>query len=227
MRNLGLLLLFSLTAFSGPSTAAENPLSASVVPRIVAVKTVILPETLQAFIETTFPDYELPSERDYFFKARPDLKEYTADLEREIARLRSIFLENIDKPTLPYICWGDFNGDARRDVAMFLMRRRECADSTVSRAGNMLFIAFHRTPESYAPVVIQSFSDRALWNEYLQAIPPRKILTLKGQGMKNLDEDMPEFIEKPYDTIVFGFEGKAASLFYWEDKRYKSVLIAD
>lgn len=180
-------------------------------PAIVIEKKLLLPDRLLAIIESEFPDFMILEESDY--------PESVLDFE--------YIFHNYADTTLPYVCWGDFNGDERTDVALILIAKAYRSPDYKPRDEDAIFVVFHRTEDGYEPQVLLDGKPRMIWvDKLLITMPPQEIITAKGKGYAS-DPNDPDSIHPQFDSILFQKSGSAASVFYWEDGRYNRIWVSD
>ncbi|MBU1637002.1 hypothetical protein KKC97_04975 [bacterium] len=235
--------LLPLAIFAAGGAVCAQPL-----PRIYEAMTVELPPRLEALLITEYPDYHVPTVRDFYLTLwngqfvsdlvddSPEIRlmrERYENAQREITGYRNYVFEspaslNSLFTGLPYVCWGDFNGDGLTDIALILLRNSRSDPDSGSTQDEQLIVAFHNTNAGYAAFELSRGGKSIHWGQYLDTQAPWKVLTVKGKGYGiPPDDPMPEFVELDHDAIILGFEGKSSSLLYWEDNQYKRVLISD
>ncbi len=154
--------IISRMAATGGWGAEQN------VPRIVMNEKgpiLILPSKLTQVIALEFPGMRVPGPGD----------------------MKGGWAKTADKNSVPYACWGDYNGDGLVDVALMLISSR-----------TWVFQVFNQTKEGYL-VIDQRWFLGPEGNFYLYNRPrDHRVFTL-GAG-KKLDKDDPGH---ELDTIIF------------------------
>jgi hypothetical protein len=197
---VALLLLY----FSTGSFARELQGEA---PRIDKAHELRVPDNLWRALVHFFPGFRLPSAADYRAQG-PNSEAY--------------YIFSFADTTLPYACWGDFNGDGWWDTATYLVPETPSAAS-------VKLVVFHGSADGFVPIVLDSalnVHDYLLFT--LSRIPPGKFLTIKGKGYKGeYPPDFPDSVVTTWDSIQFSKFGSAASMLYWKDGHYAEVPISD
>jgi hypothetical protein len=171
-------------------------------PTIIAKK-LILPDQLIATIEDKFSRYTIPTEKDY-----------PKDL-----------LSAISKNALPYVCWGDFNGDKLIDIVIILIEKGYKPPAYQTTEGKSKLVVFHKTKSGYEPHVLID-SHPVWWDYIIGTLSSRKIITAKGKGYA-ADPNDSDYIYPKFDSISFKKWESASSVFYWEKGQYKRVWTSD
>ena len=129
-----------------------------------------LPESLTQYIKAKYPDLRVPGVED----------------------MTSYWAMYLNKNTVPYACWGDFNGDGLTDVALILIGKQRWR-----------FLAFHQSDEhGYESHGLERFPGP---NRAFTGRPPQtfQIHTLEA-GKKLMLGDAPvDSSQREFDSIVF------------------------
>jgi len=165
-------------------------------------------------IRRCFPGYTLP------------VREFSPQMTYDRAYGRSI------EVATRFVCYGDFDGNRLRDVAMYLIEAGRPHPMRGRRRRRWLFVAFHQTaPGAFRPYVLARRYDPESWrNEYTEALNrvSDDALGLKRRGSLlsyNLrDDNSTGKIRLRYDAIAeWTDDGEAEDVYYFRNGRYRHL----
>lgn len=196
--------------------------------RIHETKCVELPPEIEELLARNYGDYHIPTARDYQLFETPSNTKYYAKLKDEVRRFKEYTFDNPEREDLPFVCEGDFNGDGREDVALLLLRNSSLNPNSSKLDSAEILVCIEAIDDGYKGHIINAGHKQLHFGTYVYTKEAGKSLTVKGKGYAVAPDDpMPEYVELDHEAIVYGHEGKAASLVYWEDNQFKQVLISD
>jgi hypothetical protein len=199
MRTLVCSVLMLACVLTG--RAADPPAEDSAsLPRILKTKWLLIPDDFRAAVTQHFPGYRLPSIEDFLVRG--------VDGE-------PFYIYSWDT-TLPYICWGDFNCDSRRDITTYLIR--ETLPSRADSIGKdpVLLVVFHGHADGYQPMVLDTIHNTYDWLLFnIGTDRPGDYLTVKGKGYEGpYPENFPDSIHLDCNGIASGKFGSAGGVYY-------------
>jgi hypothetical protein len=213
MRHPFLCLLAVLTAFL-PLLAA-NPRT-DLMPKIQHGRVLYLPATLETALERDLPDYRLPTREDYRQHSSSD-SAYAASKGLDTGL--SIAWNSGGERSLPFICWGDFNGDRLTDVALMLLPKKTVPASDPLSRG--IFVIFNQTSSGYQ--LVRPWKDFpappvGFSQYYIQTKRPGYILPFDGGDTKIYTRTA--YVEWVNDET-------SACVFYFAEGEYHQVWTGD
>lgn len=159
--------------------------------------TEVVPRSLSIYLRDHFPDLSILPKEE----AMDEILEYFAS-------------EKIKEPS-PFVCSGDFNGDGLRDFALLLRDKA---------TGTHKLMAFHQTKkQGYIHFVVENLATASMIDLASQKIDV--YITCGKPGKKRYVEG--GFVIVKTDSIILGFWGKAAELYYFVGNRYSGMIISD
>ena len=148
----------------------------------------VLPESLTQYIKAKYPNLRVPNVEDM-----------TAD-----------WATYLKKDTVPYACWGDFNGDGMTDVALILIGKQRWR-----------LLAFNQTDEhTYEALRLGHFPgpDRSFTRHH--PLQNFYIYTLEAGKKLKVGEELVGHTQHEFDSIAFFRLGEPADgiLYRWRTK---------
>lgn len=140
-------------------------------------------ENLKA-IETQCPDYRIPNDSD----------------------LTYLWASNF----LPYITWGDFNGDGRTDIAVILIKE-----------GAWKEVIMHRTDQGY--VVALNNDGRSVHFSNEAGIHSHQELLVRRVPKGEILRAFGITFSHDLDSVEFSYSEKGANVYFWKNGKYESV----
>lgn len=147
--------------------------------------TLSLPPDFLAAIQAEFPEYRVPNESDltYYWATQ----------------------------SLPYIAWGDFNGDGLIDIAVLLIKD-----------GGWKEVIMHKTGQGYVPGlvndgVIVHFSIQGGVHSHQELI----IRTIPANEVTPCGRNNP--FSHNLDSLMISVVEQAGEIFFWSNGSYQSV----
>lgn len=159
----------------------------------------LLPRTFLAHIKAQFPKLRLPGSGD----------------------ITGAWLLHQQAGSLPYITWGDFNGDEMTDLAVILISEK-----------TWKFVVLHKTREGYVSAFSIPAGDEEGQigrSDALIQFPQDMVIgTLKRGEKKVINIEQQTFEYKfDFDAITFLVDERSYSLFFWKDGKYESINFMD
>jgi hypothetical protein len=195
---------------------ATLPCRADERPQILPPKKLVLPAKLTAALQTRLPDYRLPTIDDYRLKT-------SADTVTARARgWKTDFWAPWYLPpdtSLPFICWGHFNGDSLTDVSLLLLPRDHKVDTADrARVPLAVFVVLNQTPDGYTLYYPRKDERVAIDITEIHSEPPGTITANDGSEEVECRTD--------YIESVRLWEGSAYA-FFWDQGHYRRIWTGD
>ena len=186
-------------------------------PMIVSGRKLVLPEKLQTTLAMRLPDYRLPTKEDYRVQHDP------ADSARAAVRGRETDIYplwyEVGDSVLPFICWGDFNGDSLTDVAMMLVPKENKSVEPGSKPLGPTLAVFHQTNTSYDVLMPWENFPGNYVNYDLHTQPPGAIESYDGK---------PELsVKTRFESIGWDNWESSSCVLYWDGEKYVQVWTGD
>ena len=162
----------------------------------------VLPDVLFKFINTTLPDFRVPTKEDMTGKWATYPK----------------------KDAVPYACWGDFNGDGLTDIALILIGKIRWKLMVFNQTANGNYEAFEA---SGYPGPDKEFTRYHPPDRY-HPTHRYHIYTLKAGQKLKVDGLIVWDVQFKFDTIIFSILGESRSgiLFVWSPRgKYYSASL--
>jgi hypothetical protein len=157
-----------------------------------AAATVVLAPGLQRALRRHFAGYAVPTSSDY----APGL----------IASLPGAG----QRPSVPFACWGDFDGNKRTDVALLLKKQPD----------RWLVVAFHQTSQGvFQPYQLDRSRGRQL-RSFIERRPPGTV-TFFVSGSDDVHVDA---VDLQHDSISWAHPPGETEVFYFKGRKYRSVI---
>ena len=186
----GLILLIS---FSAQVYADQTPSVAM----INGIQTLVLPDSLKSLIATKYPNYRIPGQSDLQLGWEP---------------------ERLD--SLPFITWGDFDGNKETDVAIVLLGIDIVKINDFQYEGNLMEVIFHQQSNQFQ--VVYEIQRRLSQSgpKYPQQITCKLIkrgeTITKGRGVTYTAVN---------DSILWDHSELDTSILYWDKGRYDYITL--
>ncbi|MBU0508903.1 hypothetical protein KKH27_08720 [bacterium] len=187
-------------------------------PVITPDRELILPDHLLSVLQAHFPAHRIPTQEDYRIGYGSIDSAYAVSQgwEPDIYPLWHV----IGDSTLPFLCWGDFNGDSLTDVALMLISDITESSATDKDTISPMLAVFHRTTEGYDVAIPWNPLPRGWINYYLRTLPPQTIKPYPLTG-----EEVP--VSTRYDAIEWNNWEGSAYVLYWDDGQYRQIWTKD
>jgi hypothetical protein len=212
IRLMKLVVFLALVVPCPVQAAAEQP-------RVLPGKKLVLPPNLAAALQTQLPDYRLPVREDYRIRTKAD-SAYAVQVRRKPDYFET--WNGTPDTVLPFICWGDFNGDSLTDTALLLLSSMKQPDSIPARR------AHGETGSIVLAVLLQTN------NGYEVQFPMKDFLT--ALEISDIHTEPPGLIEAVHDTpsdssrfdyIEWVNWAGSARAFYWKDGKWRDIWTGD
>jgi len=178
------LLLFILFFHLTPIAYAELP----EVVKINGKKTLKLPNNFIHSLPELAPGYRLPNSSD----------------------LKTLWESESDKISgLPYVCWGDYNGDGTTDIGIFLAKK-----------GKWKFFVFHLIKGKYKQRLGNDIDEYGPQFILVKTLKRGKTFTYKGEKSHNY--------KYQNDAILYQYDGGRVDIYTWQnDQLIEEVFGSD
>jgi len=171
--HLSWLLLFILFFNFNPIAYAELP----EVVKINGEKTLKLPNKFIQSLPELAPGYQLPNNSD----------------------LKTLWASESDKISgLPYVCWGDYNGDGTTDIGIFL-----------EKGGKWKFFVFLLTNGKYRQRLVNDIDEYGPQFVLVKTLKRGKTFTYKGERSHNY--------KYQNDAILYQYDRGRIDIYTWQN----------
>jgi hypothetical protein len=200
---LGFVLPVVLILACSGERRARQDTAMGAEPRIAgrdSMADVVIPTALTQALAAAAPDFRPFRRRDF----TPAVLEFTAD-----------------QPGMLFAVVGDFDGDGRKDVALW-----------GERTGGQYLIAVLNTSGAPQVVTVDSFPvqrrDTAAWNDdFIRFTAPGKIEIPSYLDSAETTNGQSRPFVLAHDGIELIYLGKAGVLYYYEGGRFRSIATGD
>jgi hypothetical protein len=178
-----------------------------------------LPDSLIAVLHRKFSDYRLPTAEDYRSDS-PDDSDWAVQRRGPVG-FKSTWYGHWYEPSdsaLPFVCWGDFDGNGRIDVALMLVPTR--ADTADPEGAHWRLVIFLGTSGSFR---VADHSEVDTWagpDELIRTRPPGMEKPFSETG------DEPG-VNVAHESIFLYIWGKAGDVIYWDGSKFQEITIID